>query len=63
MFAVRARLDLSVQAIRQILDIQGSHKFLQNAPSMEEGKVSVKALHQGRVSSVEWQVDRGREKT
>ena len=39
-------LDLSVQAVRQILDVQGSHKFLQNAPSMEEGKLSVKQLHQ-----------------
>jgi hypothetical protein len=44
MFPVRARLDFSVQAIRQIFNVQGSHKFLQNAPSMEEGKLSVKQL-------------------
>jgi hypothetical protein len=42
MFPVRACLNLSVQAIRQIFDIQGSHKFLQNASSMEEAKRTVK---------------------
>jgi hypothetical protein len=42
MFPVRACLNLSVQAIRQILDIQGSHKFLQNAAIMEETTVTVK---------------------
>jgi hypothetical protein len=36
MFPVCACLNLSVQAIRQIFDIQGSHEFLQNATSMEE---------------------------
>jgi ABC-type uncharacterized transport system substrate-binding protein len=42
MFPDRACLNLSVQAVRQILDIQGSHKFLQNASSMEETTVTVK---------------------
>jgi hypothetical protein len=42
MFPFRACLKLSVQAIRQILDIQGSHRFLHNATIMEEGRVSVK---------------------
>jgi hypothetical protein len=42
MFSMRACLNLSVQAIRQIFDIQGSHKFLQNATSMEETKTTVK---------------------
>jgi len=42
MFPMRAGLNLLVQAIRQILDIQGSHKILQNAPSMEEAELTVK---------------------
>jgi hypothetical protein len=42
MFPDRACLNLSVQAVRQILDIQGSHKFLQNASIMEETTVTVK---------------------
>jgi hypothetical protein len=42
MFPVCACLNLSVQAIRQIFDIQGSHEFLQNATSMEETTVTVK---------------------
>jgi hypothetical protein len=42
MFSDCACLNLSVQAIRQILDIQGSHKFLQNASSMEETTGTVK---------------------
>jgi hypothetical protein len=42
MFPVSACLNLSVQAIGQILDIQGSHKILQNASIMEEAKVTVK---------------------
>jgi hypothetical protein len=42
MFPVCACLNLSVQAIRQILDIQSSHKFLQNAASMEEARRVVK---------------------
>ena len=42
MFPGRACLNLSVQAVRQVLDIQGSHKFLQNASSMEETTVTVK---------------------
>jgi hypothetical protein len=42
MFPVCACLNLSVQAIRQILDVQGSHKFLHNAASMEETTVRVK---------------------
>src|SRR5262245_50114847 len=39
-FALRPCLNLSVQAIRQVLDIEGSHDFLQNAPSMEERTVN-----------------------
>jgi hypothetical protein len=42
MFPVCACLNLSVQAIRQIFDIQGSHEFLQNATSMEETTETVK---------------------
>jgi hypothetical protein len=42
MFLVRACLNLSVQAIGQILDIQGSHSFLQIAPIVEETDFLVK---------------------
>jgi hypothetical protein len=41
-FSLRARLNLSIQAIRQILDIQGRHRFLQNASIMEETAITVK---------------------
>jgi hypothetical protein len=43
MFALCPCLNLSVQAIRQIFDIQGSHKFLQNAPIVEEATLTVKS--------------------
>jgi hypothetical protein len=42
MFPLRACLDFFVQAIRQIFDIQRSHRFLQNATSMEESGITVK---------------------
>jgi len=45
MFPVCACLNLSVQAIRQIFDIQRSHKFLQNATIMEETALTVKNGH------------------
>jgi len=43
MFALCPCLNLSVQAIRQIFDIQGSHEFLQNAPIMEEATRGIKS--------------------
>jgi hypothetical protein len=46
MFPVCACLNLFVQPIRQVLDIQGSHKLLQNGTSMEETKITVKYLAQ-----------------
>jgi hypothetical protein len=42
MFSVRPCLNLSVQTIRQILYIQGSHRFLHIAAIMEEHKLTVK---------------------
>jgi hypothetical protein len=42
MFSACACLNLSVEAIRHFLDIQGGHLFLQNGAIMEERKVSVK---------------------
>jgi hypothetical protein len=42
MFALRARLNLSVQTIGHVFDIQGRHGFLQNAASMEESTLTVK---------------------
>jgi hypothetical protein len=42
MFPVRACLNLSVQPIRQILNIQGSHNFLQITPIVEEAEFLVK---------------------
>jgi len=42
MLTARARLNLSVQAVRHILDVQGCHNFLQNASIMEDGKLMVK---------------------
>ena len=68
MFPVRACLNFFVQAIRQIFDIESSHRFLQNATSMEDshgngGESNAPRWKQlwsncerskGRVSSVEW---------
>ena len=45
MFPVCACLNLFVQAIRQILDVQGSHQFLHNTASMEEPTVRVNVRH------------------
>ena len=42
MFPMRACLNFFVQAIRQIFDIQSSHRFLQNATIMEETRATVK---------------------
>jgi hypothetical protein len=42
MFPLRACLNLFVQTIRQILDIQGRHTFLQNSSIMEETTRTVK---------------------
>jgi putative tryptophan/tyrosine transport system substrate-binding protein len=42
MFPVCACLNFFVQAIRQIFDIQRSHRFLQNSTSMEETIATVK---------------------
>jgi hypothetical protein len=41
-FPVCACLNLSIQTIREIFDIQRSHKFLQNATIMEETALTVK---------------------
>ena len=41
-----ARLNLSIEAIGDFLDIQCGHLFLRNESSMEERKVSVKRGHE-----------------
>ena len=50
MFSVCACLNLSVEAVRHFLDIQGGHLFLQNGAIMEERKASVKQRNQMIVS-------------
>jgi hypothetical protein len=51
-FALRPCLNLSVQAIWQVLDIEGSHNFLQNAPSMEERTITVKLRDHGAAEKI-----------